>query len=448
MLNSRVLFFVPILTLGCGALSSTHDDGRTVLEDKDEIAVPDGMEVSPPNSTPHQHHSLASARFFQTPYTANLSISAESFAPDSGPDSEELYRAAALPDLQSEADDCSGVVDECPVAGGVTWQCKKRYVHGVNYAWHTYSGDFGGIPAWGQAGVATTAAAVDKELQDMKANGANVVRWWVLPDFRSAGVSFDDSDTPTGLGPTFQKDLLKALELAEKNDIYLMMNIFSFDTFRPTRTEAGVKIRGLRPILLDPKKRHALLEKVIRPMARIAEKSPHRKRLMTWDMFNEPEWAMTGPGQYGDPAYECDSRTLECVTHEQMESFLADTARVLRSESKALISVGGAAIKWKNAWSRLDLDYLQFHFYDWVNLYYPYTKSPKDWGLTDKPVVMGEYPFHGVPGADASKLMASWYASGFGGSLGWAVTDSAYNWSSNRVMFKDFTNRNSCQMRF
>lgn len=352
------------------------------------------------------------------------------------------------PTPPTDAQDCSQVVDECPVAGGVTWQCKKRFVHGVNYAWHNFSGDFGGIPAWGQAGVSEVSADVDKELVDMKTNGSGVVRWWILPDFRGAGVSFDGSGTPTGLGGTFEKDLLKALELADKNDIYLMLTIFSFDAFKPTHDVNGISVRSIQPMILDSKKRQALLEKVIRPMAKIAESSPYKKRLMTWELINEPEWAISGASKYGDSGFDCNGTTLQCLTHEQMESFLADITKVLRSESKALISVGGAALKWKNAWTHLDLDYYQYHFYDWVNQYYPYTKSTKDWGLTDKPVVMGEYPLNGISGANATTLISSWYSKGFAGSLGWSVTDASFNWSGNRQAIKGYADKNSCQIRF
>lgn len=282
----------------------------------------------------------------------------------------------------------------------------------------------------------------------MKSSGAGVVRWWVLPDLRGAGVTFDSNDVPTGLGGTFEKDLLKALELAEKNDVYLMMTILSFDAFNPTRTVDGLRIRGIQPMILDAKKRSALLEKVIRPMARIAEQSPYKKRLMTWELINEPEWAIKGAGKYGDDPFDCTGSTLQCLTHDQMESFLSDMAKVLRSESKALLSVGGAAIKWKTAWTRLDIDYYQFHFYEWVNQYYPYTKSPKDWQLTDKPIVMGEYPMNGINGANATKLISSWYGNGFAGSLGWSVTDPSFNWAGNRSALKDAVRQNSCQSHY
>lgn len=350
--------------------------------------------------------------------------------------------------LPASTDDCSAVVDECPVAGGVTWQCKKRFVYGVNYAWHSFSGDFGGISAHNEAGVATRERDVDQELAEMKDHGASVVRWWVMPDFRGDGVTFDANDVPTGLGETFEKDLLKALELAEKNDIYLMLTIFSFDNFKPTYTSDGVKIRSLQPIAIDAAKRKALIEKVIRPMVRIGESSPFKKRLMTWELINEPEWAMAGGSKYDDPDYECSGDSLLCVSHEQMETLLKEMTAVIRAESKALVSVGGAAIKWKNAWTALGVDYYQFHLYDWVNQYYPYSNSPADWNLTDKPIVMGEYPIGGVPGADETTLLSSWHKTGFAGALAWAMTDSTFDWKAGRGKLKDFGVHNSCQTKY
>lgn len=342
--------------------------------------------------------------------------------------------------------DCSQVIDQCPVAGGVTWQCKKRFMYGVNYAWHHFGGDFGGISSWNQAGVAGTPA-VDLELADMKAQGVSVVRWWIFPDFRSDGVRFDSSDSPLGLGGTFLADLNKALELAEKHDLYLMLDLFSFDAFRPTTVSYGVTIRGLNPIVLDSTKRRALVENVIRPMARAVEASPYRKRVIAWDLINEPEWAMTGSDRYGDPSFNCNSG-LQCISHDQMESFLKDVVTVLRSESKALITVGGAAIKWPKAWSGLGLDFYQFHTYDWVNQWYPYTKTPADYGVSDKPVVMGEFPMTGLSGVSVPTLLSSYLSTGYAGGLGWAVTDGQFNWQGTKSILRDFAAQHSCVLQY
>src|SRR5262249_11424000 len=121
--------------------------------------------------------------------------------------------AAGMPMMMGAAGGgaCS---DSCPRSGGVPRACQLRFVYGVNYAWHSFAGDFGGIPAWNQHGV-SAEPAVATELATMAQSGVNVVRWWLWPDFRGDGVVFDGSDTPTGLGGTARADVERALELAD-----------------------------------------------------------------------------------------------------------------------------------------------------------------------------------------------------------------------------------------
>ncbi len=342
--------------------------------------------------------------------------------------------------------DCSTYIDPCPVAGGVTWQCKKRFMYGVNYNWHNFGADFGGLAAWSQTGVAATPA-VESEIADMKAQGASVIRWSVFPDFRGDGIKFDATDTPTSLSGTFVADLNAALALAEKYDVYLMLDVFSFGSFAPTTTSYGVKTRSLYPMLGDSTKLQALLNQVIKPMASAAEASPNKKRLIAWDVMNEPEWAMTGNDLYEAETFHCNAG-LQCVNHAQMESFLLSMTQALRSQSTALITVGSAAIKWAKAWSGLGLDFYQFHTYDWVNQWYPYTKSPAQYGITDKSVVMGEWPLTGLTGVPPSTMLSSFLSNGYGGAMGWAVTDPSYSWATTKGYIKDFSNKNACVTQY
>lgn len=350
---------------------------------------------------------------------------------------------------QINLDECGNYIDPCPVEGGVTWQCKKRFVHGVNLAWYNWAADFGGVKAWSQNGIASDDVypKVDAKLAEIKANGGSVVRWWVLQDFSSDAVQFDNNDNPTGIGGSFIADINKVLELAEKNDIYLMLTIFSFDNFKQPTKINGATRRSLKPIIVDSDKRQALLEKIIRPMAKAAEASPNHRRLMAWDLMNEPEWALTGTDKYGDPEFNCNNE-LDCVSHPQMESFFRDISKVLRDESKALISVGGSAIKWAKAWSGVDLDFYQFHTYDWVNNWYPYTKGPSQYGVTDKPVVMGEYPLTGIPNIPVLDMLQSFLNNGYGGALGWSVSDQQFQWSQTKQALKNFSLQNTCTTKY
>jgi hypothetical protein len=332
-------------------------------------------------------------------------------------------------------------MDECPAPGGyVAYECRLRFMYGVNYAWHAFAGDFGGIAMWDQAGVSGDSAAVSRELGDMAQNGVSVVRWWVWPDFRGDGVSFN-GNTATGLGGTAEADLERALELADEHDLYLMLTLFSFDGFS---SGSGP---NLRDVVTNSGSLDALVENAVRPFAAVAEASPHKERLIAWDVINEPEWAMQGPSPYGDDAYEPNGE-LSAVNHEEMESFVAAVLEGLRQESGALTTVGGAAMKWARAWSNVDIDFYQFHIYDWVNDYWPYTSPPSAFGVDDKPVVMGEFPVDGLSGVPYQTMLESWYQNGYSGALGWAVTDATFNWNSAKGDVRAFAEQHVCETSY
>ncbi len=334
--------------------------------------------------------------------------------------------------------------DNCPYPDGVEWVCKLRFMYGINYAWHHFAGDFGGISQWNQQGVSGNPA-VETDLADLAENGVNAIRWWLWPDFRGDGVTFDDDDNPTGLGQSVPDDLAAALELADRYDLYLMLTLFSFDNFRPARDEAGIFVRGITSMVLDDTKRQMLMDNVVAPFARQVAESPYAQRVIAWDVINEPEWAISGAGLYGDDQPFDPMTELDTVSHEQMETFVRDVITALRSESDALISVGGAAIKWRHAWSNVDTDFHQFHIYDWVDQYWPYTNSPSFYEVDDKPVVMGEFPGSGLSGATYLTVVESWFGNGYAGALGWAYTDGM---RGNLTEVKRFADSHACQTQY
>jgi len=276
----------------------------------------------------------------------------------------------------------------------------------------------------------------------MSQNGVNVVRWWVWPNFSGGGVSFDGNGTPTGLTSTTLQDLETVLELAEENDLYLMLTLFSFDNFKSAISPAS---QNMATLGTDATKRAALVNNVVKPFARAAKQSTHGSRVIAWDVINEPEWAVTGASMYGgDEAFEADS-TCTPVTHAQMEKLLSDVITGLRAESSALVTVGAAAMKWRHAWTMLDQDFYQFHIYDWVNMYWPYDKSPTEYGMGDKPMVMGEFPPSGLSGGVSYRSMLdSWYSNGYAGSLAWRDATYKVTWSD----VKAFADAHPCETKY
>jgi hypothetical protein len=275
----------------------------------------------------------------------------------------------------------------------------------------------------------------------MKAAGASVIRWWMFPRLLTDTIRWDSDGAPAGIAPSLVADVQRALALAEQNDVYIMLTPFSFDNFRPTTYENGVFSRSLAPMVTNAALRKKVMENLLGPIADAVAQSPHRKRMIAWDLINEPEWAMTGPSVTGDPDFPAQPG-LDLVTHDQMETFLSEATDVLRARSGALVSVGGAAIKWAKAWSRIGLDFYQFHYYDWVYENFPYTQvTLASMGVADRPVVMGEFPSDGVsaipskglPARSASELTADLAAHGYAGALSWAYNDASFPFDPGQV---------------
>jgi hypothetical protein len=333
--------------------------------------------------------------------------------------------------------------DDCPFSSGISWQGRSRFMYGVNYPWGNFGADFGGVSTWGQQGVSVDTSSYRAHFADLSDAGVSVVRWWVFPVFWGEGVQFDADERPTGLGGTAVEDLRAALTLAREHDLYLMLCLFSFDNFETSHDESGIRVTGIMPMVVEADRRAALLENVVRPLAQTVATSPDADRLIAWDVINEPEWAMYGPSTYGDPDFEGETGRPN-VTHAEMETFLADVIEVLRDETDALVSVGGAAAKWSQAWTALDLDFYQVHIYDWVNDWWPYSLSPAEIGLDDRPVVMGEFPLDGLTGVPYSELLRSWYETGWAGALGWPMETDQWHLDDVRA----FSDLHSCETRY
>jgi hypothetical protein len=65
-----------------------------------------------------------------------------------------------------------------------------------------------------------------------------------------------------------------------------MLTLFSFDGFKSDVPNANMSV-----FATDATRRAALVTNVIRPFARAAQASSHAKRLIAWDLINEPEWS-------------------------------------------------------------------------------------------------------------------------------------------------------------
>jgi len=355
--------------------------------------------------------------------------------------------------------DCADIgPDPCPLGTGLPHACRQRFALGVNFAWRNFAGDFGGVPQWNQQPISQASATYDGDLAAMRAHGASVVRWWMFPDFRGAGILFDANGDPTGISDTTRADIHKALELAAKNDLHLVLTIFSFDNFRPDRQEGGLLIRGIQPIVSSPARRTNLVETVVRQVARTAAQSPHVSHLLGWDLINEPEWAIAPESGVSLSTNFTPLLDVKPVPLADMKALLGEMLPVLASETpSALKSVGWAAAKWNWAFGDVTgVDFHQPHIYAWVNLGWPYTSTPAQLGYGDKPTVIGECYLKEAPFSPLSTPFSSiantFYSNGYAGMWAWDfysgnVADPP-DASFDLDLVKSFADQKGCQATF
>ncbi len=244
-----------------------------------------------------------------------------------------------------------------------------------------------------------------------------------------------------------------ALELAEQNDVYLVLTLFSFDNFRPDQDvdpgAATVLARSMAPLIGDATRRAKLVDNVVRPSAQAVAASPYARRLLGWDVINEPEWAISAstPGAPSGREFTPNAE-LTAVSLSDMKALIAESVVALKAELPlALTSVGWAAAKWSWAFSDVDVDFHQPHIYAWVNAYWPYTQTPSELGYDGKPTVMGEYYLASMPFADATSfatINSTWFDNGFAGAWSWQYNEN----KADLQLIKAFADGKGCQTTY
>jgi hypothetical protein len=253
------------------------------------------------------------------------------------------------------------------------------------------------------------------------------------------GVALDANGIPTGTaGGTLVTDIQTALSLAAQVGVHYNLTLFSFDNF-----VLGSGRNDMSPIITNSANLAKLLQ-VVKIVAQTVESDPNKDRVVSWDVINEPEWAIgaadgdvdgstTGTTDgYGDQAFTPGSagEVYDLVTFAQMQTFVAGVVTTLHQNSSALVTVGSAAVKWKGAWQHVGLDYYTVHMYDWINQYWPYTTAVSSFDFPG-PLVMGEFPNQGLTGVPYATLLAGIFGPsvGYAGAMSWAYTDQSYPWT-------------------
>jgi len=266
------------------------------------------------------------------------------------------------------------------------------FMNGVNVPWYNWGADFGGTTG---GGVTSTKAALATSFATLKADNVHVVRWWLFEGGANQ-ITRDSSGKPTGISPGVYTDIDAALDLANTYDLYYTFTIFAAaDDFPATwRTDATQRTQ---------------LAQVLAPLFARYKDNPH---VMTWEIFNEPEWQIDGTN----------------VKQDDVKNMARAIITQIRSNAPSkLVTVGQNLINAIPIWTDVDLDYYSPHWYDNHTSADICALCTTAGALqtkyhTTKPILIGEYSM--VQGGTAQQNVDrqnKWYNQGYAGAWGWSL---------------------------
>jgi len=264
---------------------------------------------------------------------------------------------------------------------------KEIFINGVNTPWDNWN-DFGGEydhDFW------------DAEFQRIIEAKGNATRIWITCN-GDVGIEISDSGFVTGASQAHWENLENLFQLAHKHQIYIMATLISFDhTF-----DKYIKYKRWRKLLTDNQNIGSYVDNYVIPFIRRFGENPY---LWSVDVCNEIEW-MHEEAAKGKIPWNC------------LQYFVARVAAAVHENSQVLVTLGSAAVKWNsdspgcegNFWSDQNLqaqynspqaflDFYSPHYYGWVVRWFgnfAVDKSPRDYGIDDRPCVIGENPAKGI----------------------------------------------------
>ena len=293
---------------------------------------------------------------------------------------------------------------------------KEIVMNGANTPWNKWN-DFGG---------GYTSSWWDAEFKKIKNAGGNSTRIWISCN-GDVGLIISADGTVTGASNSFWSHLDDMFRLAEKNKIYVKATLISFDHFKNSHTT----FQSWRKMVLNDEKVTSFIDNYVNPFVSKYKSNPY---LWSIDVCNEIEWV---------------NQNSECgnIPWSRLQYLVARTASAVHDSSQILVTLGSAAIKWNspkyegNFWSDANLkaqfnksnaklDFYSPHYYGWVVKWFgnfAVDKSPADYGINDRPCVIGENPAKGVYNdaanpklvVPASEMFIGAYNKGWKGVMPW-----------------------------
>lgn len=316
------------------------------------------------------------------------------------------------------------------------------YLNGANTPWNRWN-EFGG-----SGGGSYDPTWWSNEFQRLKASGINSTRIWIACD-GTVAPSIDVNGYVTGASAQFWSDVDHLMGLAATYQVYVMASMMSFDFTdqyiwdHATGRHSVIPLRW-RTMFSTADRVQSMVSHYLVPFAERYASNPY---LYAIDLCNEPEWIHGDDPRHGR------------LPWAQLQRYVGMSAAAIhRSNSKVLVTLGSAALKWNspkydgNFWSdaalqvqvadsEARLDVYQYHWYAWQEPYYPLLTSAAGHQLIDRPLVIGELPARGSKLLPAGTTMGQAFefflANGHSGH---------YPWTSNGV--DDATTQNGSLTQF
>lgn len=293
---------------------------------------------------------------------------------------------------------------------------KEIVLNGANTPWNHWN-DFGGKyeSEWW-----------DNEFKRIKEAGGNSTRIWITCS-GDGGLLITPEGILTGATKKFWDDVSDMFSLAEKHKIYIKATLISFDHFKNNTKH----YREWRNLVMSDKGVGSFIENYVLPFVEKFKSSPY---LWSIDVCNEIEWV--------NQSEECGK-----IPWNRLQYLVAHVAAAVHQNSEILVTMGGGAVKWNsdkfegNFWSDENLqkqynstdarlDFYSLHFYGWTVKHFgnfALDKKPEDYGIGDRPCMIGENSAKGVFNDDAQpKLEVSpddmfikAYQNGWKGIMPW-----------------------------
>jgi hypothetical protein len=306
---------------------------------------------------------------------------------------------------------------------------KRIWINGVNTPWNNWN-DFGGNynDAWW-----------NNHFAELKRAGINATRVWINCDGYGS-ININANGIVSGATVKHWSDLDRFFATAERNQIYIMATLLSFDHFDSDKRN----YTRWRRMLSNNTASLSFVENYTIPFVTRYRDNPW---LWSIDIMNEPDWVFENP-KYGN------------ISWERISFFLAANAAAIKTHSSILVTVGMAFPKYNADGSGYEgnkvsnsflqrqyrnpnayLDFWSPHYYDWVGQWYgvpfysrPYGARPAGWGLCNtKPALIGESSAKGSAGRTLIDDYLNAFNNGWQGVMAWTSNGVDANGDLNDI---------------